>query len=762
MQTWVEFAESIEVHFRSILRLCERFYAGLFLKTEQWPRLVLPSVLVLFGCQTHQVKGPYAVRILDAATKRPIPMVELRTLNEVSWYSDNAGYIAIDEPDFLERDIYFQIASSGYRYSKDAAGRSSITQFVQPGKETVIYLERTNLAERLYRVTGSGQSVHRDLVKTGKRGKTELQGGVLGQDSNLATTFKGKIFWVWGDTFLPHAYRGNFSVAGAWTTDPMVAGWSAEEGIPLEYIVNEKGLSKPMIQLAGPGYVWFDWMMNLPSAEFGELLVAKYARVDAYFGNYERGIAVLNEETETFEKYQQVDEWLPDYATMDHPIRVLSGSREYNYLTGEFLFARVVPTMNSVTDPSEYEIYTCLSPNTEGKFLPYQINRDHRGHIVYQWEKNAPRLNHAKQGELVSRGLIDSTELLIQTTDVLTGAKIDVHRGSIRWNYFRNKWILIAGKQNVWYGEADTPVGPWAYVRKIAEHDQFFYNPVHHDFLDAPGGKRIYFEGTFTKFFSQEPAIPRYNYNQLMYGLTLDDPRLFLPTPIYAIQDQGVTLYAPHTKVDHRGNGSREIPFFALDQAPKDPNAMPVFQRENGVLTHTPVNDSEPAFYAIKPKLDLPFLYQGHYEGKINFRSFDNFLTFQLLHEEAGWRIISKSDQFVFSNLMVDHRTFAVTLQHEESTYALKANLVRGQLTGTFVNTKTKSSGSWQATLQDIRWWQVESPDLIPLYKNTDSKGHLYFSITKEPARTSEVFCLVWRNPSAVRYYDFGATPVQN
>ena len=59
-------------------------------------------------------------------------------------------------------------------------------------------------------------------------------------------------------------------------------------------------------------------------------------------------------------------------------------------------------------------------------------------------------------------------------------------------------------------------------------HDKYsFYNPVHHAFFDQDGGRVIYFEGTYTTAFSGNPTpTPRYDYNQIMYRLELDDPRL--------------------------------------------------------------------------------------------------------------------------------------------------------------------------------------------------------------------------------------------
>jgi hypothetical protein len=54
-----------------------------------------------------------------------------------------------------------------------------------------------------------------------------------------------------------------------------------------------------------------------------------------------------------------------------------------------------------------------------------------------------------------------------------------------------------------------------------------FYNPIHHGFLDADGGRTIYYEGTYTLEFSGNPYAPsRYTYNQLMYRLDLDDERM--------------------------------------------------------------------------------------------------------------------------------------------------------------------------------------------------------------------------------------------
>ena len=48
----------------------------------------------------------------------------------------------------------------------------------------------------------------------------------------------------------------------------------------------------------------------------------------------------------------------------------------------------------------------------------------------------------------------------------------------------------------VWYAEADAPLGPWVYARKIVTHDDYsFYNPKHHPMFDQDGGRVIYLRG---------------------------------------------------------------------------------------------------------------------------------------------------------------------------------------------------------------------------------------------------------------------------
>jgi hypothetical protein len=144
----------------------------------------------------------------------------------------------------------------------------------------------------------------------------------------------------------------------------------------------------------------------------------------------------------------------------------------------------------------------------------------------------------------------------VRLVDVDTGEPLTVNGGSIAWNAYRRRWILItvnalpdrieggggalfdAPGGEVYFAEANAPEGPWVNAKKVATHsalgDKYdFYNPVHHPFFDQDGGRIIYFEGTLSTYFSKNRrGIPRYGYNQLMYRLDLADPRLKLPTPL--------------------------------------------------------------------------------------------------------------------------------------------------------------------------------------------------------------------------------------
>ena len=80
----------------------------------------------------------------------------------------------------------------------------------------------------------------------------------------------------------------------------------------------------------------------------------------------------------------------------------------------------------------------------------------------------------------------------------------------------------------LWYAEANAPTGPWGTAVKVLSHDNYtFYNPRLHPEFTPDESPMLIFEGTYTATFAKHPpATPRYDYNQMLYRLDLDDPAL--------------------------------------------------------------------------------------------------------------------------------------------------------------------------------------------------------------------------------------------
>ncbi|MDZ7616317.1 MAG: hypothetical protein U1E05_04890, partial [Patescibacteria group bacterium] len=186
------------------------------------------------------------------------------------------------------------------------------------------------------------------------------------------------------------------------------------------------------------------------------------------------------------------------------------------YFVEHFAAIRVPADWASVLDPSRYEALAYDPESSD-----------------YHWQRAAGPTTQDDEAKLIGSGSLPAEKARYQLVDAATGRPVRLHRGSIRWNPFRQKWIMIGNEedsaQNVsylgelWYAEASSLTGPWRKAVKVATHPNYsFYNPVHHEFFDEDGGRIVYFEGTYTRQFSRSPiATPRYDYNQIMYRLDL-------------------------------------------------------------------------------------------------------------------------------------------------------------------------------------------------------------------------------------------------
>lgn len=478
----------------------------------------------------------FGIRVIDNLTGRGVPLVELETVHHVRYVTDSAGWIAFNEPGLMGQKIFFHVRSHGYECPKDGFGYAGVALTPVAGQRTTLRLNRLNLAERLYRVTGQG--LYRDSILLGETAPLAEplgSGKVAGQDSSFAVRYGGKLFWFWGDTSRLSYPLGHFWMAGAVSDLPGQGGLSPDAGVNLQYFTDADGFSRPMCRLGVErGMIWADAFAALPDGRGQERLVCHYAHMESLEKMLGHGLAVYNDQRGEFERIAALGrDTLWRYPGQAHPLRVRVGETEYLYLGEVFPTVRVPATFNSFTNLSQYEAWTCLAPDSTAE--KPRVQRTAEGTLAWRWTRESIPTDAATEARLIAAGQITPAEARYAPVEVNSGARVTLHRGSVNWNAYRRCWIMIATEQGgtsnlgeVWYAEAAEPTGPWLTAQKIVTHNRYtFYNPVHHPFFDQDGGRRIYFEGTYaTTFSGNSEATPWYDYNQIMYRLDLDDPRL--------------------------------------------------------------------------------------------------------------------------------------------------------------------------------------------------------------------------------------------
>ncbi|HEV8607017.1 MAG TPA: hypothetical protein VGQ99_16875 [Tepidisphaeraceae bacterium] len=530
-----------------------------------------PLILSLFFAAPLPAQQPpkyFKIQILDDQTNRGVPLVELTTTADVTYITDSNGLIALEDPALINQKVFFHIKSHGYEYPKDGFGFRGARLDITEGGSATLKIKRTNIAERLYRITGEG--IYRDSILLGEKTPLKnplLNAQVTGQDSVMAIPYRNKIYWFYGDTNRPSYPLGQFATSGAISELPTNGGLDPNLGIDLTYFTGnpgEKGFSRPMIAIDGPGVKWLTGIMTVPDQTGRQRLVARYDHRKGLAERIEHGLLLYNDEKEIFEKalaFKADAPLFPDAI----PFKV-SGSgtpaqhNDYYYFPGPYTLplARVKATLKDVLNPDSYEGFVNSSWKAATKPTPIQT-------------------------------LID-----FETGKPFAGAAV---LGSVNWNPYRNRWIMIAqkGMDQTYYFEADTPIGPWVYGRRIVKYDHYtMYNVALHPFFNQENGRLIYFEGTYTREFSDAPvATPRYNYNQLMYRLDLSDPRLILPVPVYKIKDR----YLLRDAIEKQNLWDKidSIPFFAFDR-PRD-GLIPVYV--GAALAAVPKGNQKPLFFAL-------------------------------------------------------------------------------------------------------------------------------------------------------------------
>lgn len=426
---------------------------------------------------------PFRIEVVDKENGWPVPLVELRTTHQVSFFTDNAGLVAIDEPDLLDREIWFSVSSDGYQVKPDGFGSVGTRVKVESGKKHRIEIERTMIAKRLGRLTGAGLFAH--SVKLGETSPVE-ESGVMGCDSVLLSRYRGRLFWLWGDTSIPEYPLGNFNSTAATTVSSPLEKFQPPLALPFEYLKTD-GKLRGVAPIPGNGPTWLGAMTSLKDQNGEEKLVATYSKIENHLDEYEIGLCVFDETKGIFTPLRQIwrkgEESKPDIPR-GHPLRWKDEDGKDWLLFGDpFPSLKCPDSFEGWSDPSQWEIFVSAKP---------------------------PKSED--------------------------GTWIQSHRGSVCWNAYRKKWITVYtqkfGKPSafgeLWYAEADSPGGPWGTAVKVLTHRNYtFYNPrIQHE-LTPVDASFIVFEGSYTAEFADHASkTPRYDYNQILYRLDLDDPKL--------------------------------------------------------------------------------------------------------------------------------------------------------------------------------------------------------------------------------------------
>lgn len=475
-------------------------------------------------------EDPFAIQVIDEGTGRGVPLVELGTMDNQLYVTDSAGRVAFHEPGQMNVPVWFTMHAHGYDLPVDGFGMTGRQLTPQPGARATIKIKRRNIAERLVRLTGLG--IYRDTVLLGEKpplAEPVSCGGVVGSDSVQAVVYRGRIFWLWGDTMRLSYPLGNFRATCAWSELPGKGGLPPAQGVNFHYYTGADGFAKEMCPLERKeGVVWLFGLCVVRDDAGAERLVAHYSRRNGLEKEFEQGVAVFNDEKEVFERAANLplsEKWRCPRGRAT-PVR--DGDIDYIYFGDAGLCVRVRARFSDACRPESYEAWTCAR---DGKPV-----RRADGTLDYAWRKDAPPIESAEEAGWLKEKLIKPDECRVLPADVATKERVTLHEGSVCWNAYRQRWVLIAVQQfgtpsflgEVWYAEATAPTGPWSRAVKIVTHDHYsFYNPAQHSFFDEGDGRQIYFEGTYSFTFSgAKRPTPHYDYNQILYRLDLADPRL--------------------------------------------------------------------------------------------------------------------------------------------------------------------------------------------------------------------------------------------
>ncbi len=289
---------------------------------------------------------------------------------------------------------------------------------------------------------------------------------------------------------MPGYPLGIFDMSSATTALPPATAWEPPLRLAFDYFRDDRDTVRGVAKMPGKGPTWVSGYVSLPDRTGRARLVGCYVKIQPPMDAYEAGLCVWDDEAQRFDRQRVI--WTRSDAQPKPPPLPEGHPAFWTDAQGRswLLFGNPLPTLRC---PATFEAWQ--DPQT--------------------WEVLQPQATLADAGG---------------------GAAVKPHSGSIAWNAFRRRWVTVFMQHfgqpsafgELWYAEADQPAGPWGPAVKVLSHDNYtFYNPRLHPEFTPAGSPVLIFEGTYTMQFADKPApTPRYDYNQILYRLDLDDPGL--------------------------------------------------------------------------------------------------------------------------------------------------------------------------------------------------------------------------------------------
>ncbi len=254
-----------------------------------------------------------------------------------------------------------------------------------------------------------------------------------------------------------------------------------------------------------------------------------------------------------------------------------------------------------------------------------------------------------------------------------------------------------------------------------------------------------------------------------MYRLRLDDPRLSLPAPVYAVKEtDGSLRYLLRDDVESQQLWEmiERTAFFAVPPERKSEGLIPIYAateaRDSRLQREPPVGSAQPLFYALPA---APTGAQENIAGKwlCKLKEADGYeLPFALELKLEGAQVTGTVEQGVITQGRFRASKLELEVKTDQEVYLLTAQLRQKRLSGEWRIQGSDKRGDWSAE----REVKPVSTAIVPLYEYRRAQDGARFYSTapslpgKVVKRSAEPLCRVWRNLMPAPVVDHLAKPV--